>query len=48
MHGGGFAGVIACLVPIAETENYVNYIAKYVGNNNVYPMNIRAVGAVCV
>ena len=48
VHGGGFAGVIACLVPIAETENYVNYIAKYVGNNNVYPMNIRAVGAVCV
>lgn len=46
VHGGGFAGVIACLVPLAETDNYVNYIAKYVGDDNVYPMNIRAVGAV--
>lgn len=48
VHGGGFAGVIACLVPIAEMQNYVNYIAKYVGSINVYPMNIRAVGAVRV
>lgn len=46
VHGGGFAGVIMCLVPIAEADNYVNYIAKYVGDSNVYPMNIRAVGAV--
>ena len=46
VHGGGFAGVIACLVPLAETDNYVEYIAKYVGSENVYPMNIRAVGAV--
>ena len=46
VHGGGFAGVIMCLVPLAEAENYVKYIAKYVGDSNVYPMNIRAVGAV--
>lgn len=46
VHGGGFAGVIACIVPVAETDNYVNYIAEYVGMENVYPMNIRAVGAV--
>lgn len=46
VHGGGFAGVIACLVPLAEADNYVKYIGKYVGDNNVYPMNIRAVGAV--
>lgn len=46
VHGGGFAGVIACLAPLAETDNYVEYIAKYVGSENVYPMNIRAVGAV--
>lgn len=45
VHGGGFAGVIACLVPLAETDNYVKYIAEYVGGDNVYPMNIRAVGA---
>ena len=46
VHGGGFAGVIMCLVPLAEADNYVKYIAKYVGDSNVYPMNIRAVGAV--
>lgn len=46
VHGGGFAGVIMCLVPLAEADNYVNYVAKYVGDSNVYPMNIRAVGAV--
>lgn len=48
VHGGGFAGVIACLVPLAEADNYVKYIGKYVGDDNVYPMNIRAVGAVRV
>lgn len=46
VHGGGFAGVIMCLVPLAEAENYVKYIAGYVGESNIYPMNIRAVGAV--
>ncbi|MDE6918382.1 MAG: galactokinase, partial [Lachnospiraceae bacterium] len=46
VHGGGFAGVIMCLIPLAEADRYVDYIAKYVGSSNVYPMNIRAVGAV--
>ncbi len=46
VHGGGFAGVIACILPIEKTGDYVEYIAKYVGRENVYPMNIRAVGAV--
>ena len=46
VHGGGFAGVIMCLVPLAEADNYVKYIANYVGESNVYPLNIRAVGAV--
>lgn len=46
VHGGGFAGVIMCVVPVTEKENYVNYISKYVGKENVYPMNIRKVGAV--
>ena len=45
VHGGGFAGVIAAIVPEAEMENYVNYIAQYVGKENVYPMDIRAIGA---
>ena len=45
VHGGGFAGVIAAVVPEKEMENYVEYISKYVGKENVYPMDIRAVGA---
>ena len=35
-----------CVVPEEETENYVSYISKFAGKENVYPMNIRAVGAV--
>lgn len=45
VHGGGFAGVIATIVPETEMENYVAYISQYVGKENVYPMDIRAVGA---
>ncbi|MCD8335707.1 MAG: galactokinase [Lachnospiraceae bacterium] len=45
VHGGGFAGVIACVLPQAETADYVKYIAQYVGKENVYPMNIRTFGA---
>ena len=29
-----------------EMENYVEYISQYVGRENVYPMDIRAIGAV--
>ena len=46
VHGGGFAGVIATILPEAEMDNYVEYISRYVGRDNVYPMDIRAVGAV--
>ena len=45
VHGGGFAGVIATILPEAEMVNYVEYISRYVGRDNVYPMDIRAVGA---
>ena len=45
VHGGGFAGVIATILPEAEMDNYVEYISRYVGRDNVYPMDIRAVGA---
>lgn len=46
IHGGGFAGVIMCIVPQVEAANYISYISKYVGKENVYPMNLRSVGAV--
>ena len=45
VHGGGFAGVIATILPEAEMDNYIEYISRYVGRDNVYPMDIRAVGA---
>lgn len=45
VHGGGFAGVIMCVVPKEETKNYVAYISKFAGAENVYPMNIRGTGA---
>ena len=46
IHGGGFAGVIVALIPQAKTQEYVDYIAKFVGPENVYPMQIRAAGAI--
>ena len=46
VHGGGFAGVIACILPEKDTADYVKYIGKYVGADNVYPMQIRQIGAV--
>ncbi len=46
IHGGGFAGVILCIIPIAEKENYINYILKYVGRENVYPLDIREHGVI--
>lgn len=45
VHGGGFAGVIMCVIPKEETAGYVDYIANYVGRENVYPMNVRTFGA---
>lgn len=46
IHGGGFAGVIVAIIPQGETQKYVDYIAKFVGTENVYPMQIRAAGAI--
>ena len=46
VHGGGFAGVIQCVLPKEETAGYVDFMAKYFGRENVYPMNIRQTGAV--
>jgi galactokinase len=46
VHGGGFSGVIASIVPKAKTEDYIKYMSKFVGEENVYLMGIRQVGAV--
>ena len=48
IHGGGFAGVIMCALPREKTAGYVDFISRFVGRENVYPMGIRQVGAVRV
>ena len=48
LHGGGFAGVIMCVIPKAETAGYVDYMAGYFGRENVYLTNIRQTGAACL
>lgn len=46
VHGGGFAGVILCMLPQTETECYAQFISEYVGENQVYPLKIRKLGAI--
>ena len=46
LHGGGFAGVIMCAVPKADSKDYVELMGKFFGPKNVYRTNIRAIGAV--
>lgn len=48
VHGGGFAGVIMTVVPSVRTQDYVQWMAPHFGRENIYPMNIRPVGAVRV
>lgn len=48
VHGGGFAGVIMSIVSEKDEDEYINFISAYVGRENVYPMRIRNVGAVCL
>ena len=48
IHGGGFAGVIMCVVPKEETAGFVEYLSPYVGEDKIYIMGIRQIGAVCV
>ena len=46
VHGGGFAGVIAAVLPKDLTEDYVTVMAPYMGRENIYVMQIRQTGAV--
>ena len=45
LHGGGFAGVIMCAVPKADSKDYVELMGKFFGPKNVYRTNIRPIGA---
>ena len=46
VHGGGFAGVILCILPKEASEEYMEYISAYAGRDNVFPITIRSQGAV--
>ena len=46
IHGGGFAGVVMCVVPKEDTEEFTEYLAPYVGRENIYNMGIRQAGAI--
>lgn len=46
VHGGGFAGVIAAVLPKDMTAEYVEYMTPYMGKENIYVMQIRQTGAV--
>jgi galactokinase len=48
VHGGGFAGVILTLLPKEYVDEYINYMHQAIGENNVYKMNIRPEGVVCL
>lgn len=46
VHGGGFAGVIAAVLPKDLTKEYVTVMTPYMGKENIYVMQIRQTGAV--
>ncbi|MGI6755720.1 MAG: galactokinase [Atopobiaceae bacterium] len=46
LHGGGFGGVIMCVLPEDEVEGYVEEMAKTFGREHVFPTTIRSAGAV--
>ena len=48
VHGGGFAGVIQCILPKDKISEYVDLMSDCFGRDNVYPMSIRSTGAVKV
>jgi len=46
VHGGGFAGVIQTIVMKQDRDEYLQYMEKYAGKENIFPMKIRQYGAV--
>ena len=46
VHGGGFAGVIMCAVPVKYTEAYIRFMSGLAGRENIHLLKIRQEGAV--
>ncbi len=48
VHGGGFSGVILEVISSKKEQEYITFMSQMVGDDNVYPLNIREVGAIHV
>ena len=48
MLGIAVAAVFLHVLYMRKQKEYVEYIARFVGKSNVYPMQIRAAGAIHV
>jgi galactokinase len=46
IHGGGFAGVIMCVLHKDRVAAYIGFISQYVDPTGIFPVHIRNVGAV--
>ena len=48
VHGGGFAGTIQAYIPSGRVTEYINYMKKVFGEAQVFPLQIRSHGVVCL
>ena len=48
VNGGGFAGVIMCVVKKEKTADFAAYMAPFVGEESICRIAIRETGAVCI
>ena len=48
VHGGGFAGTVLCVVPTTYAHVLIDGLSSAYGDNNVYPLTLRPLGAVVV
>ena len=46
VHGGGFAGTVLCIVPLAEKYQFVAKATELFGAENIHQLNLRSVGTV--
>lgn len=46
INGGGFGGVMMCVLPREDTKKYVSYMTPFAGRDNIHVMGIRRQGAV--
>ncbi len=44
VHGGGFAGTIQAFVPVQKTDDFVNAMCSFLGENSCYILKVRSHG----